>query len=449
MATRLSIRARLTVAFAGAMLLVLILAGGFVYLRVASDLSSVIDDGLESSTDALVAVVESDGGSPPLESGRFAGGEEDFTQILAPSGRVLASTLEPGAGAALNPAEAKRATAETVTIDGEQVPGIEGEARILARPVSKVIVVAGTSTDDRRETLTGLAGTFVVGAPIALLLASGLSYLLAGRALAPVEAMRRRAAQVTLEHSGERLPLPEADDEIRHLGETLNEMLDRIESSLEREREFVADASHELRTPMAILRTEIELAGHEGRSVEELRAALSSAGEEVDRLSRLAEDLLVLARSDQGQLPLRREPVDIRVLLERVQERFARRAKDAGRELAVDARASSANVDPMRLEQALSNLVDNALRHGAGEVRLSAWRNGERALFEVSDEGPGFPPEFANRAFERFTRPDHARTGGGAGLGLAIARAIAEAHGGEAAASNGDPRTIVRISVPA
>jgi signal transduction histidine kinase len=265
----------------------------------------------------------------------------------------------------------------------------------------------GASTEDRDETLSRLRSAFLIGAPVAVLLISGLGYLLAGLAVAPVTA------------------------------------------ALERERGFVGDASHELRTPLAILKTEIELAGREGRSAEELRAALGSAGEEVDRLSRLAEDLLVLARSDQGKLPLRREPVDLEVLLERVRARFARQAIKAGRELVVDAPTASANLDPLRLEQALGNLVDNALRHGAGEVRVSASRNGERAEFEVSDEGPGFPPEFRERAFERFTRGDQGRTGGGAGLGLAIARAIAEAHGGEAAASNGDPRTIVRISVPA
>jgi signal transduction histidine kinase len=452
---RLSIRARLTAAFAAALVVVLVLAGLFVYLRVASDLSGAIDDGLVSRTNTLVALIGSEQGPPELQSGRFVGGEEAFTQILTPSGKVVESTLEPGVGAALAPAELERAASEAVRIEGRAVPGVEGKARILARPADSVdgtyIAVTGASTDDRRETLAGLARAFLLGAPVAILLASGLGYLLAGRSLAPVEAMRRRAAEVTLERSGERLPLPRADDEIRRLGKTLNEMLDRIESSLEREREFVGDASHELRTPLAILRTELDLAGREGRSADELRAALRSAGEEVDRLTQLAEDLLVLARSDQGRLPLRREPVELAVLLERVRDRFARRASAVGRELVADAPSGTrANLDPLRLEQALGNLVDNALRHGEGEVRLAAVRNGDRAVFEVSDEGAGFPPEFEGRAFERFTRADGGRTAGGAGLGLAIARAIAEAHDGEATAGgNGDPRTIVRISVPA
>jgi two-component system OmpR family sensor kinase len=265
-----------------------------------------------------------------------------------------------------------------------------------------------------------------------------------------VEAMRRRAREITLERSGDRLPLPRADDEIHQLGATLNEMLDRIEASLERERVFVADASHELRGPLAVLRTELELAGRQERSPEELRAALGSAAEEVDRLSQLAEDLLVIARSDQGRLPIARQRVELQTLLERVRERFVRRATEGGREIVVDASDSeSAELDPLRIEQALGNLIENALRHGGGEVRLSARRDNGATVFEVSDQGPGFPDGFESRAFERFTRADDGRTGGGAGLGLAIARAIAVAHGGEVEISDsGAAATTLRITLP-
>ncbi|MGZ5321897.1 MAG: sensor histidine kinase, partial [Solirubrobacterales bacterium] len=308
------------------------------------------------------------------------------------------------------------------------------------------VVVVGASTQDREETLVGLRAAFGVGAPVAILLASGLGFLLAGRALAPVEALRRRAAEITLERSGERLPLPASEDEIHRLAATLNEMLDRIESSLERERVFVADASHELRTPLAILRAELELAGKPGRSPEELRAALASAAEEVERLTRLAEDLLVIARSDQGRLPVKREPVRLDELLERVRGRFASRAEAEGRSIAAEAPSGAeAELDSLRMEQALGNLVDNALRHGRGTVRLAASRNGQRAELSVADEGTGFPEAFAPRAFERFTRADEGRTGGGAGLGLAIVRAVARAHGGDASADGAR----VRISVPA
>jgi signal transduction histidine kinase len=262
--------------------------------------------------------------------------------------------------------------------------------------------------------------------------------------------MRRRAEAITLERSGERLPLPPAHDEIRQLGDTLNTMLDRIEAALQRERRFVADASHELRTPLATLRAELELANRVGRSPDELRSAVGSAGEEVERLSRLADDLLVIARSDQGRLSIASERVQLRPLLVRVRDRLASRASAAGREIVVDApEAMDAELDPLRIEQALGNLVDNALRHGDGTVRLSAERDDGFVVLAVADDGPGFPVDFRSHAFERFSRADDGRSGGGAGLGLAIVRAIALAHGGDVALAGGNHApTTLRMRVP-
>jgi heavy metal sensor kinase len=452
---RLSIRARLTVAFAAALLLVLALAGLVVYQRLDSELTESVDNGLASRADDLAALVATAEDDPPNLSGsRVVESDEVFSQILTPDGGVVASTLPASAGPALDPAEIDRATRESILVE-RQVPGIEAGARVLGRPASSAagsfIVVAGASTEDRAEALDGLSNAFLVGAPVALVLASGIGYLLATRSLRPVEAMRRRAQDITLERSGERLPLPRAEDEIRQLGETLNTMLDRIEASLERERVFVADASHELRTPLSILKTELELADRRERSADDLRRAVHSAREEVDRLSRLAEDLLVIARSDQGRLPIKRERVEPGQVLERVQDRFARRADEDERKIVVDAPpGQTADLDPFLIEQALDNLVDNALRHGEGEVRLSARRRDGSVVLEVSDEGPGFPPSFEAQAFERFTRPDGGRTGGGAGLGLAIVRAVAAAHGGQAAVvgpRDGSPTTL-RITLP-
>jgi two-component system, OmpR family, sensor kinase len=435
------------------MILVLALAGLFVYLRVSNDLSASIDNGLRTRGGELAVLVAGSGGAPPqLGRGTTTQNEEGFSQVLTPRGRLVASTLPAGVGSVLDPAELARARSGPMLGAERNVPRVEGPAKVFARPASssgrKFIVVAGASTDDRSETLAGLRRTFLIGAPLAMLLASALGYLLASRSLAPVRAMRRRAREITLERSGERLPLPRADDEIRQLGETLNTMLDRIEASLERERVFVADASHELRTPLAILQAELELADRPGRSPEDLRDSLRSARDEVDRLSQLAEDLLVIASSDQGRLRIARQPVDLRTLLERVRQRFARRAAAGGREIAVAAPANSrVNLDPVRLEQALGNLVDNALRHGEGKVRIAANLVQERVVFEVSDQGTGFPDGFEAQAFERFTRADGGRTAGGTGLGLAIARAVAEAHGGTAAIADSDGAgTTVRIS---
>jgi two-component system OmpR family sensor kinase len=452
---RLSIRARLTAAFAAALVLVLGMAGLFVYLRVSSQLTETIDDGLQSRVGDLTALAADPRQEPPQLSGGLFEGEEGFSQILTTDGRVIASTLQPRVAPAIDPEQLQGASREPVLLEDRDVPGIEGEARVLAAPAISPdgprVVVAGASTDDRDEALAGLAGAFLIGAPLALVVASGLGYLLARRALAPVEAMRRRAEEITLERSGERLPLPRAEDEIRELGETLNAMLDRLEAALERERVFVADASHELRTPLANLRAELELADRSERTPEELRGALHSAADEVDRLSRLAEDLLVIARSDQGRLPIKREPVEIGAVLGRVAERFRRRAGASGREIVVDAPADlRAELDVLRIEQALGNLTDNALRHGGGEVRLSAHREDGLVSLEVADHGPGFPRGFESEAFERFTRADHGRTRGGAGLGLAIVQAIALAHGGNASVASepGDAATTLRIRLP-
>ena len=450
---RLSIRARLTIAFAAALLLVLVLAGAFVYQRVSSDLNSSINDTLHTRASGVVTLIES--GRPPsqLPATSLGPGDEGFTQVVSPPRRVVASSFQSTTGSVLAPAELRAATRRPHSFGERRVQGVESEAKVFARPVDSdsglLVVVVGASTDDRNETLAGLRSAFLVGAPLALLLASGLGYLLASRALRPVTAMRRRAREITLQRSGERLPLPQADDEVRQLGVTLNTMLERIEDSLRRERVFVADASHELRTPLAILRAELELADRPERSPAELREALGSAREEVDRLSRLADDLLLIAGSDEEGVRISREPVRLETLLDRVRQRFAQRAGEEGREIVISAPdGAAAAVDPLRLEQALGNLVDNALRHGGGTVRLAAEADDRLAVFEVSDQGTGFPSDFEPEAFERFSRAEPGRSGEGTGLGLAIVRAIAEAHRGSATiAATADGETVVRISV--
>ena len=227
--------------------------------------------------------------------------------------------------------------------------------------------------------------------------------------------------------------MPRSRDELSRLAETLNEMLARLEAAFEHERRFVDDASHELRTPLALLRTELELALRHPRSREELERALRSAAEDTERLSRLAEDLLLFARVDEGRLPLRCVEVDA----EEAARRRRRTLRVAGargrtRALRVDVcRRSEVDADPARIEQALGNLVENALAYGAGAVVLSARAEDGRVELHVTDEGPGVPPDFLPRAFDRFSRADEARGGGGTGLGLAIVDLIARAHDGE------------------
>ncbi|MGH3342444.1 MAG: sensor histidine kinase, partial [Carbonactinosporaceae bacterium] len=302
--------------------------------------------------------------------------------------------------------------------------------------------------EDRDEALAGLIASFAVGGPAAVLLASGIGYLLATAGLAPVEAMRRRAREVSLTDDGDRLPLPAARDEVRRLGETLNEMLDRLRRTFEHERRFVADASHELRTPVAVLKTELEGALRTGDYGPQVREALVAAVEECDQLAQLAEDLLVIARSAEGRLPVRPEVMGVRSLLEGVRERFADRAGQHGRAIRIEAANDLAlRADPLRMRQALGNLLDNALRHGEGEIVLGGASASGGVQIEVSDRGPGFDPDISARAFERFARGDLARTRGGTGLGLAIVATIAEAHGGWAALVPG-PGATVKMWLP-
>ena len=221
------------------------------------------------------------------------------------------------------------------------------------------------------------------------------------------------------------------------LGLTLNAMLARIEDGVERERRFVADASHELRTPLALMKTELELALRHERSPEKLEQAIRSAAAETDRLTRIAEDLLVIARSEQGRLPLRLEPTDVPDVLQSVRGRFQHQAGDNAREIAVSSSAALiAALDRLRVEQALGNLVDNALRHGRGPVTLSATAANGTLELHVLDKGAGIPDDFLEHAFDRFSRADGARGSPGSGLGLAIVASIARAHNGAAHAAN-------------
>ena len=249
-----------------------------------------------------------------------------------------------------------------------------------------------------------------------MLAVSLLGYALAAVGLRPVEAMRARAEGISLDGDPAPLPLPAARDEVHRLGETLNAMLDRLRRSYDRERRFVADASHELRTPIAVIKTELEGALRRRPADPDVREALSAAVDECDRLAQLAEDLLVVARAGDGALPVRPRPLEAAEVLEGVRLRFATRAAEHGREIGVEAPEGLAlHADEQRLGQALGNLVDNALRHGVGEITLRARAAAGSVELEVADEGPGFAPELAGRAFERFARGDEARTRGGAG----------------------------------
>jgi signal transduction histidine kinase len=434
------IRVRVAGAFALAMAVVLAATGTFVYLRLGSHLSTALDNELRVRAGDLSALVAHHGSLEAAGGGRFVEHGEAYAELLDSRGRVLDATGSLGRVPLLRPDELGRAARRTIFADRSTVPGLDEPSRLLATPLDRdgkrLVLVVGATRQDRAETLASLRDELLIAGPIALLLATAAGFALAGLALRAVEAMRSRAATISAERPGERLPVSRTRDELERLGETLNAMLDRLEAAIAHERRFVADAGHELRTPLALLRTELELALRHGGSTEELRESIRVSAAEVDRLSQLADDLLLIARTGDGELALRRETLDVHLLFDSVVRRFEWRAAESGRTLRTSAPADTfVDGDRIRLEQALGNLVDNALRHGDGAVRIDAIPVDGRIELHVRDEGGGFLPDFLPHAFERFTQPSPDRGDRGAGLGLSIVQAIASAHHGRAAAA--------------
>lgn len=463
---RWPIALRVTGVFAVTMTIVLASAGLFVYYGLRAELTDGLDESLETRAAATARlIVERGQVRPGLTEGLDDPGET-FTQVIGPGERLLSSTP----GLPLRPildAEQRDRAAEgiTLTLEGVLVesdddpdeidfealeetgaePFEEDRARVIARRVDvdgrRLSLVLGATFEDPDEALSRLATILLIGAPVALLLTCLVGYGAVRGALRPIERMRRRAAMISAQEPGARLPIGSADDDLARLGRTLNDMLDRLETALDRERTFVADASHELRTPLAILRGEIDVALKGSRSADELETALLSVSEEADRLSGIAEGLLLLARSDTGTLPLDRQTIDARQLLEAARDRFAPRAALQQRSITVHGSAHlRTDGDRQRIDHAVSNLVENGLRHGAGTIELSVTADDGSVELVVRDHGPGFAPDFITHAFERFAQAEAGRTGAGTGLGLAIVRVIATAHGGTVRAEN-DPDT--------
>jgi heavy metal sensor kinase len=438
--SRVPLRVKLTLAFAVAMAVLLTALGLFVYLRFESQLDDAVTSGLESRAHDLKAVLaKSASGHVAAED--LLGGDDTFAEILTPSGSVVQAPGDLRGEVVLGPDEVARAAQGRLLVDHSGVQGFPGRVRVLAVPAEargrRFVLVVGASLEDRDAAIANLRRLMLIGGPVALALASAIGYAVSSAALRPVERMRRRAATISAAELDERLPVPPSRDEVARLGATLNEMLSRLETAIARERRFVDDASHELRTPLAMHKAELELALRYGDDPAELKAAIASAAEEADRVIQLAEDLLVIARSDKGQLGVNPEAIPVQDLLEGLRERFGSRVATAERNLTIeDSGDAAVSADRLRVDQALTNLVDNALRHGGGAITLRAERHRDRVRIHVSDEGPGFPPKLLGRAFERFARADSARAGEGTGLGLAIVETIAQAHGGDVGAAN-------------
>lgn len=451
------IRLRLAALFALATL-VLVAVGGFVFVASLRDgLETSLDTALRARADPLVQRVRRASGGIDFEDpqrGSLLRPRDSVAQVLDPAGRVGDSSDAVGARSLVSPARRLRARSGPrfgiVTVDHERYRTLAAPA---SRPDGTWTVVVASSLSSVDSAVSRVETGLVVGGIVAVLLAGFGGWLLATAALRPVERMRRDAAQISEHDVASRLAVPETRDEIAALARTMNELLARLQGALVREQAFVADAGHELRTPLAVLRTELELAGNPNRTPDDLRDSILHAASETDRVVRLAEELLFLARNDHQAGVLRRELEPVVALVTRSVELVASRAADA--RVAIEVHGDPSLAVPLDAElfrRAIDNLLDNALRFAppGSSVTLDIGTEGHELVVRVADRGPGFPPEFLPHAFERFRRADDARSraDGGSGLGLAIVLSVTEAHRGTVTAANrpgGGAEVMIRL----
>jgi signal transduction histidine kinase len=375
-------------------------------------------------------------------------------QVVDPGGHVRGTSPDAGTAPLITADQLRQARDGRISVTST---ADEEGMRIAAAPLADHpgwVAVAGASLETYNSTQGQVARELAVGGAAFVAVAGLGAYGLARATLSPVERLRRQVAAISGRGETSSVEVPSTRDEIAALAGTMNDLLGRLQRALARQRALTADASHELRSPLAVLRGELELAARPGRSRDELADAVRNAAAEAERLTRLTDDLLLLARNDEDRFSLRMEQTDIRQMLESSAEHAASRLAAADVTCRVDARPGMyADVDADRIRQAVDNLVDNALRFapGGSAIVLAARADGTELDIEVCDDGPGFPADFLPHAFERFRRPDSGRSrgDGGAGLGLAIVRAIAAAHGGAATAGNGPGGgAVVRLHLP-
>nr|WP_238341782.1 HAMP domain-containing sensor histidine kinase [Actinopolymorpha rutila] len=441
--------------------------GGLILVRTLEfTLQRNLDEGAVGTARDVAALAHAGRLSDPIP----VGGGESFVQVVDGRGRVSAASagtdrLVP----MLEPRELASARGGArVTVAGEQL-GITGAVRVVGEPLpgGRTVLVA-VSERGMAESIGVVKGTLLVAFPILVGLLAAVAWRVVGWTLAPVETLRRGAAEITGTSSARRLPVPAGNDEVHRLAVTLNDMLERLESTRGRQRAFVADAAHELRSPLASMRTQLEVAVWlDATTLAGGPATASEAGPgggqppvdlltdlltDVNRLADLTNDLLLLARADEGALPRPAERVDVAALAKELAGRYA----VARVPVHVDApEVRWVCGTPGALRQLIGNLADNAVRHATTRVLVAVEDpgegDGEGVLITVTDDGPGIAPADRERVFDRFTRLDDARArdDGGSGLGLAIVRELARLHGGTVTLADAGPGVRAEVRLPA
>ncbi|MEV6024662.1 HAMP domain-containing sensor histidine kinase [Streptomyces sp. NPDC052036] len=446
-AERSSLRLRLTALAAAAITITVALAVAVLAATVVQAVRTNVQTTLSAYADT---VARSDvSGIWPTPLPPPPGGFNAWAQVVDQHGHVIASTANvAGQGA--------RYTLPAGSTTPVPSPGLPAaDERVIAQRyvegATPVVIYVGGSTELLSLLTSDIQGHLLYVLPLVLIAAVGVSWLVIGRTLRPVERMRAEAAEITGSDLHRRIPEPESDDEIARLARTLNTMLDRLEASADRQRRFVADASHELRTPLTAVRTSLEVGlAHPDRAPWPELAA--RAVTETTRMQRLVEQLLLLARSDANTLVARQEQVDLATLALGLAATFDGRVP-------VDVHGAEPVVvtgDPDQLARLLGNLIDNATRYAVGRVEVTIRRAEQTtALVQVRDDGPGIPPADRERVFDRFVRLQASRTrtgqDSGAGLGLSLVRDIATAHGGTVAAADPGPAggALLEVRLPA
>jgi heavy metal sensor kinase len=384
-------------------------------------------------------------GFAPEASGRFV-------RVAHVDGRVVYQSGRPGDGSfsveEISPAPHAVGPRQERQRDGTELI----VATVAVEP--DLLVEAGESFAPALSELRRLLVTLAVGFIVVGAVALGGGVVLVRRALRPVEEITRSAERISSRNLGERLPVPPTGDEFELLSQALNRMITRLDDAFQHNRRFLADASHELRTPLTILRSELEAVVRRPDLVPELRATAGDLLDEVERLTRIVENLFALSRLDAGQAHTAHARFDLAKLVATTSEQMCLLAEDKGLALTCDAPAPvPIEGDPARIKQVVVNLLDNAIKYtpAGGTVKLGVSARAGEAVLEVADSGIGIPPEAVPRVFDRFFRVDAARSRevGGAGIGLSIVKAICTAHNGRVEVESAvDRGSCFRVRLP-